>query len=130
MRSEEKSVTGKFLFHAICLVPRKSVMTYNHQKMFSLSEHEEWAQGINIQGGQVLEICLAKWWANLGTVKISYTGMSEFLVFYRMSQINRFSILQSHFMEYSLAPMNLFYMLRIVSIVLMSKVLYTTKKFH
>ena len=24
-------------------------------------------------GGQVLEVCLAKWWANIGAVKVSYT---------------------------------------------------------
>ena len=26
-----------------------------------------------ILGGQVLEVCLAKWWANIGAVKVSYT---------------------------------------------------------
>ena len=41
--------------------------------MFSLSENDEWTQAINVKEGQVLEICLAKWWNNLGSVKISYT---------------------------------------------------------
>ena len=25
------------------------------------------------QGGRILELCLAKWWASLGTVQITYT---------------------------------------------------------
>ena len=29
--------------------------------------------GITYLGGQVLEVCLAKWWANIGAVKVSYT---------------------------------------------------------
>ena len=41
--------------------------------MFSLSENDEWTQDINVKEGQVLELCLAKWWNNLGSVKISYT---------------------------------------------------------
>ena len=72
LSSDETCKTGRFLFHAVGLIPKRSSMTINHQKMFFLSETEEWTYPMNVQGGQVLEICLAKWWADLGSVKVSY----------------------------------------------------------
>jgi len=71
--SQEKAATGKFVLHTVQLSPGKSVMNNNHEKMFSLSDLGEWSYGLAVQGGQVLEVCLAKWWANIGAVKVSYT---------------------------------------------------------
>ena len=41
--------------------------------MFTLNEHGEWSHGISVRGGYILEVCLAKWWANIGNVECSYS---------------------------------------------------------
>ncbi len=70
--SNEKAATGKFVLHTVQLCPSKSVMNLNFEKMFSLSENGEWSYAIPVLPGQVVEFCLAKWWANLGHVKVGF----------------------------------------------------------
>ena len=41
--------------------------------MITLNENEEVNMSIAVKGGVVLEVCLAKYWANLGTVEASYS---------------------------------------------------------
>jgi len=73
--SLNKDVQGKFVLHTVQLLPKKVVRTLEHHKMFSLSEHGEWQYSIPVKGGpgQLVEFCVSKWWANIGTVDCRYT---------------------------------------------------------
>jgi len=66
--------SGKFVLHTIQLLPKLVVRTMEHHKMFSLTENGEWQFSIPVQGGpgQVLETCISKWWANLGSLEAEY----------------------------------------------------------
>ncbi len=94
-RSNEQEATGKFVLHAVQLLPKLVVRTFEHQKMFSLQENADYTYAIPVRGkdliycvrlpvgatitlrffvgGFLLEVCIAKWWANLGNVNISYS---------------------------------------------------------
>jgi len=66
---------GKFVIHTVQLQSKLGVTNLEHQKMFNLAEHGEWEFAIPVNGrqeGNVVEFCLAKWWANLGNVEIKY----------------------------------------------------------
>jgi len=67
--------SGKFVLHTVQLLPKLVVRTMEHHKMFSLSENSEWSHSIPVRGGpgQVVEFCISKWWANIGTVKCQYS---------------------------------------------------------
>jgi len=71
-----KGQPGKFVLHTVQLLPKLVVRTMEHQKMFSLAEDGgEFQHAIPVKGGQgnVIEVCLAKWWANLGNIETEYT---------------------------------------------------------
>jgi len=70
-----KETAGKFILHTVQLLPKSVVKTLEQHKMFSLVEGGEWQFSVPVQGGpgQVVEFCLAKWWANLGTVECEYS---------------------------------------------------------
>ena len=67
--------TGRFILHTIQLLPSLQVKTMEYYKMFSLSEAGAWefAMPVKSSPGQVMEFCLAKWWANIGTLNCQYT---------------------------------------------------------
>ena len=50
-----------------------TISVLENHKMFTLNEQGEYTQGISVRGGFVLEVCLAKWWANIGNVECSYS---------------------------------------------------------
>ena len=103
VRSHESNAVGKFVLHTVQLLPKTIVkgkdgyyhsfiegilyipygsisnllslivtVLENH-KMFTLNENGEWSHGISVRGGFILEVCLAKWWANIGNVECSYS---------------------------------------------------------
>jgi tripeptidyl-peptidase-2 len=70
-----KDTPGKFVLHTVQLLPKLVVRTLEHHKMFNLAENGEWQHTIPVRGGpgQVVEFCLSKWWANIGTVDCQYS---------------------------------------------------------
>jgi len=70
-----KDMPGKFVLHTVQLLPKLVVRTLEHHKMFSLAENGEWQHSIPVHGGpgQVVEFCVSKWWANIGTVDCQYS---------------------------------------------------------
>ena len=73
VRSHESNAVGKFVLHTVQLLPKTIVKVLENHKMFTLNEQGEWSHGIAVRGGYVLEVCLAKWWANIGNVECSYS---------------------------------------------------------
>ena len=64
---------GKFVLHTVQLLPKTVVRAFEHHKMFSLGEEGEFVYSFPVKELQVLEVCLAKWWAHIGTVEVDYT---------------------------------------------------------
>jgi len=73
IKSREPKAVGKFVLHTIQVIPKTIVKQYENWKMITLNENEEVNMSIAVKGGVVLEVCLAKYWANLGTVEASYS---------------------------------------------------------
>jgi len=73
--TNKTAAAGKFVLHTVQLLASRSVRTLEHHKMFSLGERGDWSYSLPVRGGegQVVEVCLAKWWANLGTLEAEYT---------------------------------------------------------
>ena len=70
-----KEAQGKFVLHTVQLLPGRSVRTLEHHKMFSLGDGGDWSYSLPVRGGEgnVVEVCLAKWWANIGTMEAEYS---------------------------------------------------------
>jgi len=70
-----KDISGKFVLHTVQLLPKLVVRTLEYHKMFTLAENGEWQYSIPVRGGpgQVVEFCISKWWANIGTVDCQYS---------------------------------------------------------
>jgi len=70
-----KDISGKFVLHTVQLLPKLVVRTLEHHKMFTLAENGEWQHSIPVRGGpgQVVEFCISKWWANIGSVDCQYS---------------------------------------------------------
>ena len=68
-------MAGKFILHTVQLVPASIVHTLEHYKMFNLVENGTFDFGLPVRSfsGAVVEFCLAKWWANIGSVEAKYT---------------------------------------------------------
>eukprot|EP00096_Caligus_rogercresseyi_P003722 TRINITY_DN171_c0_g1_i1.p1 TRINITY_DN171_c0_g1~~TRINITY_DN171_c0_g1_i1.p1 ORF type:complete len:1256 (+),score=320.81 TRINITY_DN171_c0_g1_i1:175-3942(+) len=71
--SAEKAVSGKFILHTVQLLPKTSVRVMENQKVVTLSETGDFSTGISVKGGFTLEVCLAKFWSNLGSINVSYS---------------------------------------------------------
>ena len=72
VQSNETKAVGKFALHTVQLIPKKVVRTFENHKMFTLNEVGEWSFSFAVRGGFVLEVLLAKWWANIGNLDVSY----------------------------------------------------------
>nr|CAH0110775.1 unnamed protein product [Daphnia galeata] len=71
---EAEANNARFIVHAVQLVPElncKAGMEF--YKLIDLHEHPNAPLAFAVKGGRVMELCMTKWWASLGTVKISYS---------------------------------------------------------
>ncbi len=101
VHSHEKSNAGKFVVHTVQLAPKLVVRSWEYHKMFTLPAMGEFVYSIPVRGLQVLEVCLAKWWAHIGAIGCSYSvtfhgltlerGASE-VVFHGAEGISRIEI--------------------------------------
>ncbi|KAJ8670647.1 hypothetical protein QAD02_001906 [Eretmocerus hayati] len=73
LRSSEKDKTGRFVMHTLQIKPRLSTKTLELNKMLNITSQSETIQGFAVQGGLILEVAIAKYWANLGDILIDYT---------------------------------------------------------
>ena len=73
MHSNEKSNSGKFVLHTVQLAPKLVVRSWEYHKMFTLPALGEFVYSLPVRGLQVLEVCLAKWWAHIGAINCSYS---------------------------------------------------------
>lgn len=101
MHSHEKANNGKFVVHTVQLAPKLVVRSWEYHKMFTLTGNGEFVYSIPVKEMQILEVCLAKWWAHIGNIECSYSitfhgltadrGASE-ITFHGAEGINRIEL--------------------------------------
>ncbi|XP_049882036.1 tripeptidyl-peptidase 2 [Pectinophora gossypiella] len=69
----EAGGAARFLLHAMQLLPRRSCRSHETHKMLTLHAEAPALLPFQIQGGVPLEIVIAKYWANIGTVAVDYS---------------------------------------------------------
>ncbi|XP_070157555.1 tripeptidyl-peptidase 2-like isoform X1 [Polyergus mexicanus] len=73
LKSAEKDKTGRFVLHTVQLKPRMACKTLEVNKIISVTSQSETIQPFAVQGGLILEVVIAKYWANLGDMLIDYS---------------------------------------------------------
>ncbi|RLU16741.1 hypothetical protein DMN91_010941 [Ooceraea biroi] len=73
LKSTEKDKTGRFVIHTVQLKPRLACKTLEVNRMISVTSQSETVQSFAVQGGLILEVVIAKYWANLGDMFVDYT---------------------------------------------------------
>jgi len=64
---------ARFMVHALQMIPEQNCKSVEFQKFVDIHEKSHIPLAFAVKGGRILELCLAKWWASLGTVQITYT---------------------------------------------------------
>ncbi|XP_077513162.1 tripeptidyl-peptidase II isoform X1 [Amblyomma americanum] len=70
LRSLDPQQAAHLVVHALQLQPLRSCETSEFQKTCVLSPLGEVSHAFAVVGGLTLELCLAKWWTNLGEVEV------------------------------------------------------------
>ncbi|XP_076685935.1 tripeptidyl-peptidase 2-like isoform X2 [Andrena cerasifolii] len=73
LKSSEKEKVGRFVVHTIQLKPRLACKTLEASKTVIVTSQSETVQPFAVQGGLILEVVVAKYWANLGVMLIDYS---------------------------------------------------------
>ncbi|GAB1601221.1 tripeptidyl-peptidase 2-like [Argonauta hians] len=73
MESKDTEKSGRFLIHTLQLLPQCQYRKHEFDKLVTLSDQGEFVQSFPVLDGNILEVCLAKWWANLGEVTLDYS---------------------------------------------------------
>ncbi|XP_033232099.1 tripeptidyl-peptidase 2 isoform X2 [Belonocnema kinseyi] len=73
LKGTEKEKSGRFVTHTLQLKPRLSCKYLEVNKMINVTSQSESIQGFAVQGGIILEVAVAKYWANLGDIIIDYS---------------------------------------------------------
>ncbi|XP_046818750.1 tripeptidyl-peptidase 2 isoform X1 [Vespa crabro] len=73
LRSTEKDKTSRFVLHTIQLKPRLACKTLEVNKMIGVTPQTECVQPFAVEGGLIVEVVIAKYWASLGDMLIDYS---------------------------------------------------------
>lgn len=90
LKSTEKDKTGRFVIHSVQLKPRLSCKTLEVNKLFTVTSQSEIVHPFAVQGGLILEVVIAKYWANIGDMLVDY-----FIEFHGVHIINGNLTMQS-----------------------------------
>ncbi|XP_067127626.1 tripeptidyl-peptidase 2 [Centruroides vittatus] len=72
IQSADSQHDAHIVVHAVQIRPQCSVKTNEFHKMFFLNALAEVTCSFPVQERRTLELCVAKWWANVGNLLISY----------------------------------------------------------
>ncbi|XP_023235229.1 tripeptidyl-peptidase 2-like [Centruroides sculpturatus] len=72
IQSADSQHDAHIVVHAVQIRPQCSVKTNEFHKMFFLNALAEVTCSFPVQERRTLELCIAKWWANVGNLLISY----------------------------------------------------------
>ncbi|XP_063430494.1 tripeptidyl-peptidase 2-like [Mytilus trossulus] len=63
----------RMLIHAIQVIPQSSYSSHEYEKFLTLSDNGQSTLTFKVTENRTLELCIAKWWANLGDVTLNYS---------------------------------------------------------
>lgn len=70
---ETESNNARFIVHAVQLVPQLNCKTFEFDKLVDLHELAGAPLTFSVRAARVLEVCITKWWASLGSVGVTYS---------------------------------------------------------
>lgn len=73
MRCLDEEQTGRFVLHCMQLLPKQSCKSLEINKNLTIISNIENVQSFQVRGGVILEVVVAKYWANLGENTINYS---------------------------------------------------------
>jgi len=73
LRCVEKDKCGRFVLHCLQLRPKMAYRTLESYKVIGITSQSEVTRGFPVRGGLVLEVVVAKYWANLGEMTLDYS---------------------------------------------------------
>ncbi|CAI9728027.1 tripeptidyl-peptidase 2-like [Octopus vulgaris] len=73
IESKDTEKSCRFLLHTLQLLPQCQYRKHEFDKLVTLSDQGEFVQSFPVLDSNILEVCLAKWWANLGEVTLDYS---------------------------------------------------------
>ena len=72
-QTSESNVTGCFVLHCMQILLKQSCKTLEINKQLNVSSNNNCLKSFPVRGGLVLEVVVAKYWANLGEMTINYS---------------------------------------------------------
>ncbi|XP_052893110.1 tripeptidyl-peptidase 2 [Anopheles moucheti] len=75
MRSADTNdaVGGKFFLHTLQILPMKFCKAMEMQKILPVNGTTPTVQPVRVEGDHIIEICIAKFWSNFGTLPLRYS---------------------------------------------------------
>ncbi|CAK1602567.1 unnamed protein product [Parnassius mnemosyne] len=73
LSTSERARSGRFLLHCVQLLPQRSCRAHEAHRMLSLAADAPALMPLQLVGGVMLEVVIAKYWANIGDMVIDYT---------------------------------------------------------
>ncbi len=73
LNSADKDKTGRFIVHTMQIKPRLSTKVLETNKMLNITSQAETQHAFAVEGGIILEVSIAKYWANLGDITVDYS---------------------------------------------------------
>ncbi|KAL5005334.1 hypothetical protein ScPMuIL_018790 [Solemya velum] len=71
LQSADTEKNCRIMIHAMQIFPTSPYKKYEFEKLVTLSDLGETTQAFPVQDDSTLELCLVKWWANLGEVTLN-----------------------------------------------------------
>ncbi|XP_046586806.1 tripeptidyl-peptidase 2 isoform X1 [Neodiprion lecontei] len=73
LKGTEKDKNGRFVIHTVQLKPKLVCKTLESNKMTNVTSQSETSHGFSVEGNIILEVVVAKYWANLGDMLVDYS---------------------------------------------------------
>ncbi|XP_053404432.1 tripeptidyl-peptidase 2-like isoform X2 [Mercenaria mercenaria] len=73
VKSKDTEKSCRMLLHTIQLIPQYQYKKYEFEKFVNISDRGETTQAFPVVGDRTIEVCIAKWWANIGDVNLDYS---------------------------------------------------------
>ncbi|XP_078488477.1 tripeptidyl-peptidase 2 isoform X1 [Ciona intestinalis] len=72
MFNHSKEQSSRFVLHCIQLHEQRAFREHEFYKFVTILSSSSTEQAFPVQGGLCLELCVARWWSNIGEVSVSY----------------------------------------------------------
>ncbi|KAL4219860.1 tripeptidyl-peptidase II Tpp2 [Mactra antiquata] len=73
VKSLDKEKSCRMLLHALQLLPQYQFKKFEFEKFVNISDQGETMHAFPVVGDRTVELCIAKWWANIGDVTLDYS---------------------------------------------------------